>query len=82
MQEKQQMKVKEKFDKCNKEKLLEFCDVLDIPVAKATTRKVCCFSIAYVLFIDEINCTFTRNGFSAYSRRFQIKVFFVTKKSI
>ncbi|GKV19379.1 hypothetical protein SLEP1_g29648 [Rubroshorea leprosula] len=40
-EEKQKMKVKEKLDKCNKEKLLELCDVLDIPVAKATTRKVC-----------------------------------------
>lgn len=40
LQEKQKNKVKEKFDKCNKEKLLELCDVLDIPVVKATTRKV------------------------------------------
>ncbi|XP_038903138.1 ABC transporter F family member 4 [Benincasa hispida] len=38
-EEKQKNKVKEKFDKCNKEKLLELCDVLDIPVVKATTRK-------------------------------------------
>lgn len=35
------MKVKEKFDKYVKEKLLEFCDVLDIPVTKATIKKVC-----------------------------------------
>lgn len=41
LQEKQKMKVKEKFDKYIKEKLLEFCDVLDIPVTKATSRKVC-----------------------------------------
>lgn len=41
LQEKQKHKVREKFDKCNKEKLLELCDVLDIPVVKATTRKVC-----------------------------------------
>ncbi|KAG8636944.1 ABC transporter F family member 4 isoform X2 [Manihot esculenta] len=38
-EEKPKMRVKEKFDKCNKEKLLEFCDLLDIPVAKATTKK-------------------------------------------
>uniref|UniRef100_A0A5B7A544 DEK-C domain-containing protein n=1 Tax=Davidia involucrata TaxID=16924 RepID=A0A5B7A544_DAVIN len=37
--EKQKIKVKEKFDKCVKEKLLEFCDVLDLPITKATTRK-------------------------------------------
>ncbi|KAG6596765.1 Protein DEK, partial [Cucurbita argyrosperma subsp. sororia] len=38
-EEKQKNKVKEKFDKCHKEKLLELCDVLDIPDVKATTRK-------------------------------------------
>ncbi|KAJ8534417.1 hypothetical protein K7X08_016145 [Anisodus acutangulus] len=38
-EEKQKMKVKENLDKCVKEKLLELCDVLDIPVAKATSRK-------------------------------------------
>ncbi|KAK4363921.1 hypothetical protein RND71_015279 [Anisodus tanguticus] len=38
-EEKQKMKVKEKLDNCVKEKLLELCDVLDIPVAKATSRK-------------------------------------------
>lgn len=46
LQDKQKIKVKEKFDKCNKEKLLEFCDLLDIPIAKATTRKVCSFTAA------------------------------------
>ena len=45
LQEKQMIKVKEKLDKCNKEKLLEFCDVLDITINKATTRKVCWLSI-------------------------------------
>lgn len=38
-EEKQKMKVKEKLDKCVKEKLLELCDVLDILVAEATSRK-------------------------------------------
>ncbi|XP_042477772.1 uncharacterized protein LOC122059152 [Macadamia integrifolia] len=38
-EEKQRMKLKEKFDKCFKEKLVEFCDVLDISVVKTTTRK-------------------------------------------
>ncbi|KAF5178254.1 Dek domain-containing chromatin associated protein [Thalictrum thalictroides] len=38
-EDKQKLKIKEKFDKFVKEKLLEFCDVLDIHVAKATTRK-------------------------------------------
>jgi len=37
------IKVKEKFDKCNKEKLLEFSDLLDVPVGNANTRKVCWF---------------------------------------
>ncbi|KAK4386903.1 hypothetical protein Sango_2560900 [Sesamum angolense] len=38
-EEKQMIKVKEKLDKCVKEKLVEFCDVLDIPISKANTRK-------------------------------------------
>ncbi|XP_073016146.1 DEK domain-containing chromatin-associated protein 4-like [Primulina eburnea] len=38
-EEKQTIKVKEKLDKIVKEKLVEFCDVLDIPVSKANTRK-------------------------------------------
>ncbi|PIA58390.1 hypothetical protein AQUCO_00500365v1 [Aquilegia coerulea] len=38
-EDKQKLKIKEKLDKFVKEKLLEFCDVLDIHVAKATTRK-------------------------------------------
>uniref|UniRef100_A0A7N0RFS1 DEK-C domain-containing protein n=1 Tax=Kalanchoe fedtschenkoi TaxID=63787 RepID=A0A7N0RFS1_KALFE len=39
-EEKQKMKVKEKFDRFVKEKLLEFCDVLDIEITnKVTTRK-------------------------------------------
>lgn len=32
------LKVKEKLDRCNKEKLLEFCDVLDITITKSTTK--------------------------------------------
>ncbi|CAM8953005.1 unnamed protein product [Rhodiola kirilowii] len=39
-EEKQKLKIKEKLEKCNKEKLFEFCDILDITVAsKATIRK-------------------------------------------
>lgn len=38
-QEKAKDKVKEKLDKCNKEKLLEFCDLFDISVGKATRKK-------------------------------------------
>ncbi|KAK9120152.1 hypothetical protein Scep_018245 [Stephania cephalantha] len=38
-EEKQRAKTKEKIDKCVKEKLLDFCDLLDIPVSKATTKK-------------------------------------------
>ncbi|PHU04075.1 hypothetical protein BC332_24897 [Capsicum chinense] len=38
-EEKQKMKVKEKLNKCVKEKLLELCDVLDIPDAEDTSRK-------------------------------------------
>ncbi|XP_011083610.1 uncharacterized protein LOC105166081 [Sesamum indicum] len=38
-QDKKRAKVKEKIDKCVKEKLLDFCDVLDISVNKATIKK-------------------------------------------
>uniref|UniRef100_A0A1D1XML3 Protein DEK n=2 Tax=Anthurium amnicola TaxID=1678845 RepID=A0A1D1XML3_9ARAE len=38
-EEKQRAKVKEKLDKCIKNKLLDFCDVFDIPVSRATSRK-------------------------------------------
>ncbi|XP_074303473.1 lysine-specific demethylase JMJ27-like isoform X2 [Silene latifolia] len=38
-EEKQRLKVKEKFDKLVKEKLMEICDVLDIPITTATSRK-------------------------------------------
>ncbi|CAA3004435.1 DNA ligase 1-like isoform X1, partial [Olea europaea subsp. europaea] len=38
-EEKQMIKVKEKLDKCVKEKLVEFCDVLDLQIPKANTRK-------------------------------------------
>lgn len=43
LQEKQKLKIKEKLDKCVKEKLIEICDVLDIAISKANTRKVSCF---------------------------------------
>lgn len=38
-QEKQRSKVKDKLDKCIKEKLLDFCDVLNVPIHK-TGKKV------------------------------------------
>ncbi|KAJ7945671.1 Protein DEK [Quillaja saponaria] len=38
-EEKQRAKVKEKLDKCVKEKLVDFCDVLNIPINKANVKK-------------------------------------------
>ncbi|TVU34578.1 hypothetical protein EJB05_16415 [Eragrostis curvula] len=38
-QEKQRNRIKDKLDKFNKEKLLDFCEILDIHVSKATTKK-------------------------------------------
>uniref|UniRef100_J3L7C3 DEK-C domain-containing protein n=1 Tax=Oryza brachyantha TaxID=4533 RepID=J3L7C3_ORYBR len=38
-QEKQRARIKEKLDKFNKEKLLDFCEILDIYVSRATTKK-------------------------------------------
>ncbi|KAG6515888.1 hypothetical protein ZIOFF_026322 [Zingiber officinale] len=37
--EKQRIRVKEKLDKYNKERLLDFCDLLDIHAVKTTTKK-------------------------------------------
>ncbi|XP_078434624.1 DEK domain-containing chromatin-associated protein 2-like isoform X2 [Wolffia australiana] len=37
--EKEKTKVKEKIDKLVKDKLLDFCDILDIPVSRATMKK-------------------------------------------
>uniref|UniRef100_A0A7N0U1X6 DEK-C domain-containing protein n=1 Tax=Kalanchoe fedtschenkoi TaxID=63787 RepID=A0A7N0U1X6_KALFE len=39
-EEKQKLKIKEKLEKCFKEKLFEFCDILNIPIAsKANIKK-------------------------------------------
>ncbi|KAG6423868.1 hypothetical protein SASPL_114273 [Salvia splendens] len=38
-EEKQMNRLKEKLDKYVKEKLLEFCDVLDVPISKASAKK-------------------------------------------
>jgi len=34
--------VKEKIDKCVKEKLMDFCDVLNIPISRSGVKKVSC----------------------------------------
>ncbi|XP_047269937.1 DEK domain-containing chromatin-associated protein 1 isoform X3 [Capsicum annuum] len=38
-EEKQRAKIKEKLDKCVKEKLLVFCDILNIPVSRSASKK-------------------------------------------
>ncbi|MCD7464129.1 hypothetical protein HAX54_052173, partial [Datura stramonium] len=38
-EEKQRAKIKEKLDKCVKEKLLFFCDILNIPVSRSAAKK-------------------------------------------
>lgn len=38
-EEKQRAKTKEKIDKCVKDKLIDFCDVLDIPINKSNVKK-------------------------------------------
>ena len=44
-QEKQKAKVREKLDKCVKEKLMDFCDVLNITINRSVVKKV---GITYV----------------------------------
>ncbi|KAH0689992.1 hypothetical protein KY289_017350 [Solanum tuberosum] len=38
-EEKERRKTKEKLDKCVKEKLLDFCDVLNIPMSRTSAKK-------------------------------------------
>ncbi|KAK7318300.1 hypothetical protein RJT34_02999 [Clitoria ternatea] len=38
-EEKQRAKIKERIDKCVKEKLVDFCDVLNIPINKSSMKK-------------------------------------------
>ncbi|CAD5335729.1 unnamed protein product [Arabidopsis thaliana] len=38
-EEKQRARIKEKIDKCVKEKLIVFCDVLDIPISRSNVKK-------------------------------------------
>ncbi|CAH8386335.1 unnamed protein product [Eruca vesicaria subsp. sativa] len=38
-EEKQRARTKEKIEKCIKEKLIDFCDVLDIPINKSNVKK-------------------------------------------
>lgn len=45
LQEKRKLKVKEKLDKLNKEKLLEFCDIFDMTVSSA--NKVCLATVCF-----------------------------------
>lgn len=47
-QGKHRNRIKEKLDKFNKEKLLDFCEILDIYVPKATTKKVSQLSPVYL----------------------------------
>lgn len=50
-QEKQRTRVKEKLDKCVKEKLVDFCDVLNIQINKAGTKKVSSQRNTYFMFV-------------------------------
>lgn len=51
-EDKQRAKVKEKLDKCVKDKLMDFCDVLNIPISKSTVKKVIAeLVLCYVVFI-------------------------------
>jgi hypothetical protein len=48
--------IKENFDKCNKDKLLEFSDVLDIQVGNANSRKVCWFNPTDTFVVAACQC--------------------------
>lgn len=59
--------MKEKFDKFTKERLLEVCDILDIPISKATTKKVCqlgsASAICMIFLVDCVLLLIITSGF-------------------
>lgn len=56
-QDKEKLKFKEKLDRCVKDKLFDFCDMFDIHVAKATTKKVGSHFYSF-LFINFFKCLY------------------------
>jgi Zn-finger domain-containing protein len=77
-QDKKKTRLKEKIDKYPKDKLCEFCDLLDIPVSKASTKKVY-FSLNF--FFERINANFSLESFqnvggSIFTRAFFYVIFF------
>ena len=62
-QEKQKAKVKEKIDKCVKERLVDFCDLLNIPITRATARKVSKKYTMYRCLCSNFACLFGNNSF-------------------
>ncbi|GKU89544.1 hypothetical protein SLEP1_g3670 [Rubroshorea leprosula] len=54
-EEKQKVKVKEKLDKCVKEKLLDFCDILNVPASKTTKKEE--ISVKLLEFLESPHST-------------------------
>jgi hypothetical protein len=50
-QDKQKAKVREKLDKCVKEKLMDFCDVLNVPINRSAVKKVCINYVKCFIFL-------------------------------
>lgn len=76
MQEKDKLKVKEKLNKCNKDRLLDLSDLLDVYTLRVHSKKVsceCCCTFAFHLliititpeFYDEITCYISQEDISA-----------------
>ncbi|XP_073157489.1 DEK domain-containing chromatin-associated protein 1-like [Henckelia pumila] len=55
-EKKQRAKVADRLDKCVKEKLLDFCDVLNIPVFETTVNKEE-LSVTLLEFLESPNAT-------------------------
>ncbi|KAL8217483.1 hypothetical protein R6Q57_020856 [Mikania cordata] len=56
-QEKQRLKVKEKLDKCTKEKLFDFCDILNLQIHKSSLKKASNFSLKLLEFLQSPHAT-------------------------
>lgn len=47
--------VRDKLDQCITEKLMELCEVLNIPISKSNTKNVCLYYISQSQLIDTLH---------------------------
>lgn len=66
--------MKEKLDKCVKDKLIDFCDVLNIPINKAAVKKVCDYTNDFVSsFLFDMHFSF-HSGLGIFQEELSAKL--------